>query len=744
MTLEPDDNGTRPFSFGTKPEAPQTEGTTSPTLPLPAEPVDGTRVLESAPETVASWPPISKPDSEETALKETSPETAVGWKPPVHFPYDETHPLDSPAAGASPRGQAPRPVPMPEGRSGALWDTIEASGEFQPGQVVFGRYIVQQKLGRGGMGTVWLVTHRELNTDRALKLIVAGITYDGQARARFRREAQVMAQFIHPNAVIVHDARLTENDVAYIDMEFVQGQSLDRIVKRGEPMPLPWIARVLDQLCDVLDLAHQKGIVHRDLKPANMMLQGDRPFGKEHLKVLDFGIAKILGDVETQGPQTMTGVFMGTPPYASPEQADGKADIRSDIYSVGVILYEFLTGFRPFSGPAARVLVDTITQPPPSFATINPAVTPPPGLEAIVMRCLAKNPDDRPQTAREVAESFRAALPREIGAELDKSSAQIEIVTRPFPWITVLLGLALIAFAGVMAGKYLPRSNDNRGPIKTTTGPDLVSTKTPLLPVGFEPAPKSEMDKLNRPSALVPVGAASSLGIKLITIPGGTFQMGEPKSAHKQVVPDFAMSETEVTNGQMHAYFKARKLEPSKIFDEAFQKLVAGSKGVSEPLSVDEAELHPAVGISRTTALDFARWLNAGLPTEAQWEYAARSRGLEKRPYTWRDPTRIGHDSTRANIDSEVSVPTAATKVRNYPDDCTVQGIFDLVGNVREWCRDSGNTPIQFVVRGGSWKTSAPEYSNYKGDFQDETETLNDLGFRIVVEWPKSQTPRLQ
>ena len=251
------------------------------------------------------------------------------------------------------------------------------------------------------MGAVWLVTHKELNVERVLKLIVAAISHDSQARGRFRREAQVMARFQHPHAVTVHDARLTERDVAYIEMEYVRGESLDKIFKRGEPMPLALVARIVEQLCDALQAAHVMGIVHRDLKPANLMLLADRPPGREHLKVLDFGIAKVLSEtgLDTE-VHTVTGMFMGTPPYASPEQADGKADSRSDIYAVGVMLYEFLTGHRPFRGPAARVLVETITQPPPTFADMSPQLNYPPEIEAVVMKCLAKAPADRPQSAR--------------------------------------------------------------------------------------------------------------------------------------------------------------------------------------------------------------------------------------------------------------------------------------------------------------------------------------------------------
>src|SRR5204863_8142456 len=163
---------------------------------------------------------------------------------------------------------------------------------------------------------------------------------------------------------------------------------------------------------DVLHVAHDHGIVHRDLKPSNLMLVDGRPEGRELLKVLDFGIAKILGVEDPAGDaHTLTGAFMGTPPYTAPEQADGHADPRSDIYSVGVILYEFLTGFRPFTGMTARLISDTIHRPPPPFSEVNPDLDVPPAVERLVLRCLAKDPKDRPQSARQLAEEFLRTVP---------------------------------------------------------------------------------------------------------------------------------------------------------------------------------------------------------------------------------------------------------------------------------------------------------------------------------------------
>jgi serine/threonine-protein kinase len=261
-------------------------------------------------------------------------------------------------------------------------------------------------LGSGGMGNVWLVTHLELGSERALKVIRRAMGLDPAIRARFAREARVMARFSHPNAVTIHDARLEGAD-ALIEMEYVAGKNLSELLTTGVAQPVDWTWRILEQLCNVLDAAHQIGIVHRDLKPRNLMLVDGRPPGQELLKVLDFGLVKILG-TELPDELTSPGVFLGTALYASPEQIqDADLDARSDIYSVGVILYELLTGHRPFQGSSSKLVYQQVNVRPPAFHDVNPDVHVPDKVEELVLRCLAKDPADRPQSARALAVEFR-------------------------------------------------------------------------------------------------------------------------------------------------------------------------------------------------------------------------------------------------------------------------------------------------------------------------------------------------
>ncbi len=313
---------------------------------------------------------------------------------------------------------APPPSGQGTGTGGSAWEHAGIPAKLESGQVILdNKYTVVKKIGAGGMGEVWQVRHTMLEQDLALKLIhQVGQQIDDQTRERFRREAKVMVRINHPHAVRVYDAEVGK-DRAFILMEYVKGRPLNELFKRGTPQPIERVARLLDQLCDVLQEAHDAGVVHRDLKPSNLMLLDGRPAGKDHLKVLDFGIAKILkekgGDHGDGDAPTLTqaGSFMGTPQYASPEQARGdEIDGRSDLYTVGVILYEWLTGHRPFDGKGWQaLLIEHLNTPPPPFAARNPEAAVPEAVEAMVMRCLAKKADDRYPTAAALAEAFKAA-----------------------------------------------------------------------------------------------------------------------------------------------------------------------------------------------------------------------------------------------------------------------------------------------------------------------------------------------
>ena len=219
------------------------------------------------------------------------------------------------------------------------------------------------------MGRVYLVRHLKLETERALKTIVPEISSNPQWRQRFSREAKAMARLSHPHIVAVHDADVLPDGDAFIEMEFVRGQSLDKRLQGNTPMPLAWVDRLLGQLCDALQVAHDMEIVHRDLKPQNLMIVDGPAPGQETVKILDFGIAKILNSSDPDDNVTQLGQSLGTPNYMSPEQISGDIEAVkacSDIYSVGVILYQLLTGVSPlFRSERTRCLLATSAFPHP-------------------------------------------------------------------------------------------------------------------------------------------------------------------------------------------------------------------------------------------------------------------------------------------------------------------------------------------------------------------------------------------
>jgi len=262
-----------------------------------------------------------------------------------------------------------------------------------------GRYLIQSELGRGAMGVVYKATDSVLERTVAIKTVNMSLERDGADRfeARFYQEARAAGGLNHPNIVTVYDVGKA-GDVAYIAMEFIEGVELRTLIGEGRPMPVAQAVSIAAQVAEGLAYAHQHGVVHRDIKPANIMVTPGSP-----VKITDFGIARM----RASGELTQTGMMLGSPKYMSPEQVIGKrADHRSDVFSLGVILYEMLTGTTPFNGDNVTALMYQIVNfAPPAPSAVAPGV--PELVDYIVAKMLAKALEERYQSALDVTGDLR-------------------------------------------------------------------------------------------------------------------------------------------------------------------------------------------------------------------------------------------------------------------------------------------------------------------------------------------------
>jgi tRNA A-37 threonylcarbamoyl transferase component Bud32 len=361
---------------------------------------------------------------------------------------------------------------------------VEVGADPMIGQLIGGRYRLTGVLGEGGMGIVYVGEQQMGSTVRkvAIKTLHAHLSKDPSVLARFHRECGTVAQLEHPNTIKFYDFGSTADGTLYIAMEFVAGHSLANVLQHG-PLSPERVVKILRQVCGALDEAHMQGIIHRDLKPDNLVLT-DRAGEIDFVKVLDFGIAarSESADAQKEAKLTQQGMVLGTPPYMSPEQFTGKAlDSRSDIYSLGVMTYEMVSGRLPFDADTPwQWATQHMTAQPMPFEVSAPAKNIPEAMRRAIMRALSKNREDRQSTAREyfaelsdggrmTAESLSDARPSGTAAMLHAPDfgAAAAPMTAPVPMMSPAPMMAAPVMTGVpmapMAGGRANKSGGGKG-----------------------------------------------------------------------------------------------------------------------------------------------------------------------------------------------------------------------------------------------------------------------------------------
>ncbi len=516
------------------------------------------------------------------------------------------------------------PIKVPAASNGVRKDLL-----FQRGERVSDRYIIEDKIGQGGMGVVYRALDTLVEETVALKFMNPSYLRTEKGQQLFIHEAQIARRLRHENIVAVHDVSWTSDGILYLSMEYADGQSLRAFLRKQRTdrklIPVRLVITVIKQVLAALEFAHRM-VIHRDMKPENIML-----LPSEQVKVLDFGLAKAIHEELLAGEEPKR--VVGTLPYAAPEQKKKQTiDLRADIYAVGLIFHELLTLRTPLDEPV------TVLQARNDVA---------PSLLTVLDKALKEEKEQRWSSAGE----FRQALDTAYEDSYQKTIATFHVNKHIEPVSTE----GMIFFEG---GNFLMGNNDVR-----------------------EETPEEEVH-----------------------------------------VDPFWMDIYPVTIEQYRQYLEATGAPDPRFWRDP------QCNGPNQPV----------VGISWKEALDYSAWAGKMLPTEAQWEFAAR--GRQNRKYPWGN---LPPDSTRANFAEYLGMPSIVTM---HEDGRTPEGIYDLAGNVYEWTIDPfvpypvqrynpqacANAPRR-TARGGCWNSKSNELlcTFRKGLFPEIRE--NTVGFRCVI-----------
>jgi len=643
-----------------------------------------------------------------------------------------------------------------------------------------GKYRLVEELGWGGMAVVYRGYDTVLRRDVAVKVMLPHLARDKDFVRRFRREAETAAQLAHPNIVPVHDVG-QEDGYHYFVMAYLSGKTLSHIIAALGALPPAQVIAIARQIAAALDYAHGCGLVHRDIKPANIMVdEGGQAV------LTDFGIVRAV-----EGTQlTATGMTLGTPEYMAPEQASGeKTTAASDIYSLGIVVYEMLAGQAPFHATTPiAVMMKHINDPPPPLSRKNPAI--PAAVEQVVSWALRKEPAQRPASASQFVAALQEAMagtwrgisplaapagpmalaptqawpqpaaPPPAGARRGLLPIARRGTWAAFPmWAWVLIGVVLLGAAVTAAAANWPKPGAPRPPLVATSIKEITPKEiTPLPVTASQPqtvrtiatvAAPTAATMADSPTACAAIGQTwirPTDGMVMVCVPAGEFFMGssnddaqsdsDEKPQHRVRLDAFWIDRTEVTVAKFRAFAQATGYQTLAETEGWGTTWVASSSALG---NVDGANWRhpegpgsttvdgqPVVQLNYTDAQAYCAWVGGRVPTEAEWEKAARGPGGEIYPWgnAW-DGSRLNYCDALCPVSPRDSAyddgSGGLAPVGSYPDGASPYGALDMMGNAWEWVQDWYDTDYygqssyenptgtsareNRLLRGGAWST---------------------------------------
>jgi len=619
-----------------------------------------------------------------------------------------------------------------------------------------GNVRIEKLLARGGMAEVYLGSHLNLERPVAVKLLHSYIEEEPLLLERFRREAKVVAGLRHPNIVQIFDFD-TMDGHPYIVMEYLKGPTLATYLRhlhqRKKRIPTDQVARLLNELSTALDYAHKQGVVHRDIKPGNVLLYSktedialDKPLTEDVEAVItDFGLVRIMNTAS----QTASGTVSGTPAYMSPEQARGDStDHRTDIYSLGIVLYEMLAGRVPFEADSTLTVLhmQIHTTPPPV-----PGIAAP--VQAVIDRALLKNPEDRFQSTRELAMDFSRAI----------GTSAVADVTREPEFVNPVPVARVPEFVNPVPVEVpVPKPEPAQAKPSTVSQPTTKPEAEPVLEQPVKPESRPRLEPTPEPEprparsrSLIPVILFSVIGLavlaggafflfsrqsappaptqtlppeipstatspastetpglpvatRMVNVPANTYQVGkDPANTNQSAVqsislPAFWIDQYQVTNTEFQQFVADWSIPPGK-------------------------ENHPVMGVTWDQADAYCKSLSKRLPKEAEWEAAGRGPGENPPLYPWgTDPSDGGN---------AFDLPNNTYEVGTQDFNVSPLGVYDLLYNVYEWVGE----PYGSLEAGNHILRSARYSTPYDLAFRlevspDDTQDVQYAGFRCAAD----------